>query len=75
MKFDANAMAALLALDDGALWMQIRRIAATAGLTLSETPPPHADLERLRGLMRGAGEGDVAEAMRTLARYRMAGGR
>ena len=75
MKFDAKAMEALLALDDSALWMQIRRIAATAGLTLSETPPPHTDLERLRGMMRGAGEGDVGEAMRTLARFRVGGGR
>ena len=75
MKFDANAMAALLALDDAALWEQIRRIAASAGLTLSEAPPPHAELERLRALLRGAGQADIAEAMRTVARFREGGKR
>lgn len=75
MKFDANAMSALLALDDAALWMQIRRIAASAGLSLSETPPPHAELERLRTLMRGAGQADIAEAMQTLTRFREGGKR
>ena len=75
MKFDANAMAALLALDDAALWAQIRRIAASAGLALSETVPPHAELERLRGMMRGAGEGDIGEAMRLVNRFREGGRR
>ena len=73
MKFDANAMAALVALDDASLWAQIRRIAASAGLCLSETPPPHADLERLRGMMRNAGQADLAEAMKTIARFREGG--
>lgn len=75
MKFDANAMAALLALDDASLWREICRIAGAAGLSLSPTPPPHAELERLRGMMRGAGQGDLANAMRTLARFREGGGR
>ena len=75
MRFDANAMAALLSLDDAALWAQIRTIAGTAGVRLSEAPPPHAELERLRGLMRGAGQADIAEAMRTVARFRAGGGK
>ena len=75
MKFDANALAALAALDDAALWAQIRKIAGAAGLSLSETVPPHAELERLRGMMRGASERDLAGAMQTLARFREGGGR
>lgn len=75
MRFDANAMAALLALDDAALWAQIRGIAGSAGLTLSETPPPSKELERLRAMMRGAGQADLAEAMRTVARFRAGGGK
>lgn len=74
MKLDANALAALLALDDTALWAQIRRLAGTAGLSLPEATPPHDELERLRGMMRGAGEGDVASAMQLLARLRNTGG-
>lgn len=75
MRFDANAMAALLALDDAALWAQIRTIAGSAGLALSETPPSHEELERLRAMMRGAGQADMAEAMRTVARFRAGGGK
>lgn len=75
MRFDANAMAALLALDDAALWAQIRRIAGSAGLSLAETPPPEKELERLRSMMRGANQADLAEAMRTVARFRAGGGK
>ena len=75
MKFDAAAMDALLSLDDASLWRQIRTVAGSAGLVLSETPPPHEELERLRGMMRGAGQADLAEAMRTIARFRAGGGK
>lgn len=70
MKFDPNAMAALLALDDATLWRKIRAIAATGGVSLSETPPPAAEMQKLRALMGGAGQADVASAMQTLARYK-----
>lgn len=70
MKFDPNAMAALLALDDSALWARIRAIAATGGVALSEAAPPAAEMQKLRALMGGAGQADVAGAMQTLARYK-----
>lgn len=70
MKFDPQAMQNLLALDDTALWQRIRSIAAAAGLSLSATPPPPEDMRRLRGMMGGAGQADVAEALRTLSRFR-----
>ncbi len=70
MKFDPQTMGSLLALDDAALWKKIGAIAAAAGITLSEAPPPPAEMQRLREMMRGAGQADVASAFSTLARYR-----
>ncbi len=70
MKFDPQAMQALLALDDTALWQKIRSIATTAGLSLSPTTPPPAEMARLRSLMGGAGQADVGEALRTLSRFK-----
>ena len=70
MKFDPAMMQALLALDDAALWQQICRIAAQGGFTLSATPPPADEMARLRALMQGSGQADVARAMQTLARHR-----
>lgn len=70
MKFDPQAMQNLLALDDAALWEKIRSIAGAAGVSLSVTPPPPEEMRRLRGMMGGAGQADVAEALRTISRYR-----
>ena len=70
MKFDPAMMQALLALDDAALWKRICQIAAGGGLSLSPTPPPPAEMARLRALMQGSGPADVASAMQTLSQYR-----
>ena len=70
MKFDPAAMQALLQLDDAALWQKIRAIAAQANISLSATPPPPAEMAKLRALMQGSGQADVASAMQTLSRYR-----
>ncbi len=73
MNFDPTAMKRLMSLDDRALWEQICTIARGAGITLSSTPPPHAELEKLRQMMGGCGQADVATAMQTIARYREGG--
>ena len=70
MKFDPAMMQRLLSLDDTALWQQITKIAAQGGFRLSPTPPPPGEMARLRALMQGSGQADVARAMETLARYR-----
>ena len=70
MKFDPAMMQALLALDDAALWQKICQIAAQSGFSISKTPPPPAEMARLRALMGGSGQADVASALQTLARYR-----
>ncbi|MBQ8351811.1 MAG: hypothetical protein IJY20_07200 [Clostridia bacterium] len=73
MKFDPAMMQALLSLDDAALWQKIRQIAAQGGFSISETPPPPAEMAKLRALMQGSGQADVASAMQTLAHYRKKG--
>ncbi len=70
MKFDPSAMSALLSLDDASLWAKIAAIAAGNGVTLSKTVPPPEEMKKLRALMSGAGQADVASAMATLARYK-----
>lgn len=70
MKFDANAMKNLLALDDAALWRKIHDIAAASGIALAEAPPPPDEMQRLRALLGGCGQQDVAGALATLSRYR-----
>jgi hypothetical protein len=73
MKFDPAMMQALLALDDAALWKKIRQIAAQGGFSIAEAPPPPAEMAKLRALMSGSGQADVASAMQTLMRYRKGG--
>ena len=70
MKFDPAMMQALLALDDAALWQRICQIAAGSGISLPATPPPPAEMAKLRALMQGSGQADVASAMQTLSHSR-----
>lgn len=70
MKFDGRAMQALLALDDSALWAKIRAIAAASGITLASTPPPAAELAKIRAALGGCSQADVAGALDTIARFR-----
>lgn len=73
MKFDPAMMQALLQLDDAALWKKICQIAAQGGIALNETPPPPAEMAKLRALAGGCGQADVAQAVETLSRYRRKG--
>lgn len=73
MKLDPTMMKTLLQMNDAALWQKIREIAIQNGISLSETPPPPAEMERLRSLVAGCGQSDVAQAMQTLSRYRRKG--
>ncbi len=70
MNFNPQAMQALLALDDTALWARICGIAKRAGISLSPVPPPPEEMSKLRAMMGGSGQGDIAKALDTLARYR-----
>lgn len=73
MRFNPQAMQALLALDDRSLWSKIRGIAAGAGINLSENPPPPAEMLQIRAALGGCGQGDVQAALDTIGRFRRGG--
>ena len=70
MQFNKDALRALLALDDHALWDQIRTIAASGGVTLPDGAPPKEDIARLRAALGSASASDVAGAMKIIDDYR-----
>lgn len=70
MRFDPEALQALLALDDSALWAKIRSVAGASGIRLTENVPSPADMARIRAAFGGYGQADVAAALDTIARFR-----
>lgn len=70
MKFNEEALRALLAQDDAQLWHSIQSIAAQRGLRLSEQMPAPADMARLRDILSGARNMSISEALRILGQYR-----
>ena len=50
MKFNREKLKALLALEDDALWREIRGIASGFGFRLPEATPPKCELDKLRAL-------------------------
>ena len=52
MEIRPEVLERLLSEDDERLWETIRRIAVMNSITLPETPPSHADMEKLRVLLR-----------------------
>lgn len=70
MEFDQNAMNALLALDDKALWEKIRSLAEKNGIPLPPGEPPAAELSRLRTVLAGKGAKDVAAAAELINRLK-----
>ncbi|MBQ4324156.1 MAG: hypothetical protein IJC29_00030 [Clostridia bacterium] len=70
MKIDAKMIAALMTLPDDQLWATIRAVASSKGIALTETPPPKATMDSLRGAFSGADKFDVGQAIKILSSYR-----
>lgn len=70
MKLNKEKLDALCALDDDALWREIRGIAATYGLSLPERTPPHSELEKMREAALGGARINLTEAMKIINRQR-----
>ena len=70
MRIDKEKLAALADLPDDMLWGEVVRLAAAHGIKLSPTPPSHAEMERLRGAMRGGARINLAEAVRIVNEYK-----
>ena len=65
MEIRPEALERLLFEDDTRFWETIRRIAAMNNVTLPTTPPSHADMEKLRALLRSGALG-YEDAVRIL---------
>ena len=75
MKIQMEKLRALAALPDDALWREARRMASGFGFALSETVPPHEDLERLRDMVRTGERIRLSDAARIVEQYRDKSGR
>ena len=69
MKFTKEEIDRLAALPDDELWCQVQAIAKGYGLKLPQTPPSHAELEKLRSIATG-GKISMPEAMMLINKYK-----
>ncbi len=74
MKINREKLEKLASLDDSALWAQIRTLAGTKGINLPDVTPSHAELERIRGAMRGTEKINLSDAAKILNSYKRNGG-
>lgn len=73
MPFDSKALKELLAKSDGELWAFILQIARASGISMSDTPPPKAEMTKLRAVLGGAEGMDMQSALGILNKYRKQG--
>lgn len=73
MDFDKNALERLLSQSDERLWQTISKIAAINGISLSASPPPAAEMAKLRAMLSGAEKGDYEKALKTVEEYKRKG--
>ena len=73
MKIDKEKLTALVALPDDKLWAEVKKIAISHGITLPDSPPPHEEMERLRGAVSGGARLNLAQAVRVVNDYRRRG--
>ena len=65
MEIRPEILERLLAEDDKSLWETVRKLAAMNNLSLPLTPPSHAEMEKLRALLRSGAIG-YEDAVRIL---------
>ncbi|MBQ7363471.1 MAG: hypothetical protein IJW48_03355 [Clostridia bacterium] len=70
MKIDKDKLDALVAMSDGELWGEIRKIASAHGFTLPDRTPEHSEMEKIRGAVSGGARINLGEAVRILNDYK-----
>lgn len=70
MKLDPQAVQALTALPDDALWNTVRQIAASKGFRLTATTPPPEQMRAIREALTHADKIDMGTAISMLKTYR-----
>ena len=73
MQMNRDMLAKLAGMSDAELWAQIRAMAGNYGYVLSSAQPSHAELEKMRSLMRGDVQISTMDAMRLLNQYKSKG--
>lgn len=73
MQINREMLAKMASMDDTRLWQQIRAVAENYGYTLSENQPSHAELEKMRSLMRGDVQISPKDAVRLVNQYKKRG--
>ena len=70
MKVNKEKLERLSALDDSALWSEIRTTAEKFGYILPVEIPPKKDMEKLRSIMRNADGISPMELLRLMAAFK-----
>ena len=74
MKLNKEKIDRLCALNDRALWGEVREIARQHGFTLPDKTPSHEEMEKLRGAVTGGAKMNLGEAMRIINKHRRENG-
>lgn len=74
MRIDRERLNALSSLDDGALWLEITKMAKGVGLNLPDSTPKSEDMRKIRSLL-SEGKINPMQAMKILSSYRKELGR
>ncbi len=72
MEIRPEILERLLHESDERLWETVRRVGVMNNVTLPSTPPPKAEMEQLRGILR-AGSLSYEDALGILSRYKEGG--
>lgn len=70
MKIDKEKINALAALNDDALWTEIKTIAAQHGFKLPDATPSHDQLQKLRATVCDTDKINLAGAIKIINKYR-----
>ena len=73
MQLNRDMLAKMASMNDTELWAQIRTVAEGYGYKLSNRQPSHAELEKMRSLMRGNVQISPKDAMRLINQYKSKG--
>ena len=74
MKIDREKLKEYANKGDSELWLDVRGMTKKYGYTLPELTPPHEDMERLRGILRGDEKISLSEGMKLLNNYKKRNG-
>ncbi len=70
MRLDRDKINALAALNDDALWEEIKKMTAEYSISLPEKTPPHEELQKLRSLFCDSEKINLFGAMKLLNNYK-----